>query len=109
MAFEINWLESARTELDAEIEYVYSEFGETSAKNAYTKILEFVDNLDTFPKSGVHCKGYLYNGHEVRALRVKQVTIFYSFDEEAEVTILAVWNNYQDPEKIGEVLQRVIA
>ena len=27
MAFEIGWLESARRELDAEIEYVYSEFG----------------------------------------------------------------------------------
>lgn len=28
MAFKIAWLESARKELDAEIEYVYSEFGE---------------------------------------------------------------------------------
>lgn len=107
MAFEINWLESARTELDAEIEFVYSEFGETSALNAYTNILEFVDNLDTFPKLGVECKGYLYRGHEVRALHVKQVTIFYSYDEESEVTILSVWNNYQDPEKIGEVLENV--
>ena len=34
MAFEIGWLESARSELDAEIEYVYSEFGEDSARRA---------------------------------------------------------------------------
>ena len=38
MAFEIGWLESARRELDAEIEYVYSEFGEDSARRARTKI-----------------------------------------------------------------------
>jgi hypothetical protein len=50
MAFEIGWLESARRELDAEIEYVYS------------------------------------------------------FDEKSLVTILAVWNNYQDPNKINELL-----
>ena len=38
MAFEIAWLESARKELDVEIEYVYSEFGEDSARRARTKI-----------------------------------------------------------------------
>ena len=37
MAFEIGWLESARRELDAEIEYVYSEFGEDSARRARTE------------------------------------------------------------------------
>ncbi len=50
MAFEIAWLESARKELDAEIEYVYSEFGKDSARRARTKIKEAVDPLDTFPE-----------------------------------------------------------
>ena len=107
MAFEINWLESAQKELDAEIEFVYCEFGETSARNAYSNIMEFVDNLDMFPKLGIECKGYMYRGHEVRALHVKQVTIFYSFDEKSQVTILSVWNNYQDPEKVSEMLGNV--
>ena len=57
MAFEIAWLESARKELDAEIEYVYSEFGEDSARRARTKIKEAVDPLDTFPNSGMRCEG----------------------------------------------------
>ena len=89
MAFEIGWLESARRELDAEIEYVYSEFGEDSARRARTKIKEAVDPLDTF---------------QVRMIHVRQLTIFYSFDEKSLVTILAVWNNYQDPNKINELL-----
>lgn len=52
MVFEIGWLEGARRELDAEIEYVYSEFGEDSARRARTKIKEAVDPLDTFPNYG---------------------------------------------------------
>lgn len=66
MAFEIAWLESARKELDAEIEYVYSEFGKDSARRARTKIKEAVDPLDTFPNSGMRCDGFMYHGHEVR-------------------------------------------
>ncbi len=38
MAFEIGWLKSARKELDAEIEYVYSEFGEDSARRHWTNL-----------------------------------------------------------------------
>lgn len=53
MVFEIGWLESARKELDAEIEYVYSEFGEDSARRARIKIKEAVDPLATFPNSGM--------------------------------------------------------
>ncbi len=104
MAFEIAWLESARRELDAEIEYVYSEFGEDSARRARTKIKEAVDPLDTFPDSGMRCDGFMYHGHEVRMIHVRQLTVFYSFDEISLVTILAVWNNYQDPAKINVIL-----
>ena len=43
-------------------------------------------------------------GCEVRMIHVRQLTIFYSFDEKSLVTILAVWNNYQDPNKINELL-----
>ena len=48
MAFDIGWLKSAQEELDAEIEYVYSEFGEDSARRARTKIKEAVGTLDTY-------------------------------------------------------------
>lgn len=96
--------ESARKELDAEIEYVYSEFGEDSARRARTKIKEAIDPLDTFPNLGMRCEGFMYRGHEVRMIHVRQLTIFYSFDEKSLVTIIAVWNNYQDPAKINELL-----
>ena len=46
----------------------------------------------------------MYRGHEVRMIHVRQLTIFYSFDGKSLVTILAVWNNYQDPNKINELL-----
>lgn len=105
MAFEIGWLESARKELDAEIEYVYNEFGKSSARRAQIKIKEAIAPLDTFPYSGMLCKGFRYCGHEVRMVHVRQVTIFYSFDEISLVTILAVWNNYQDPDRINELLK----
>lgn len=104
MAFDIGWLESAQEELDAEIEYVYSEFGEDSARRARTKIKEAVGTLDTFPNSGMRCDGFMYRGHEVRMIHVRQLTIFYSFDEMSLVSILAVWNNYQNPAKINELL-----
>ena len=37
-------------------------------------------------------------------IHVRQLTVFYSFDENSFVTILAVWNNYQDPAKINVIL-----
>ncbi len=104
MAFDIGWLKSAQEELDAEIEYVYSEFGEDSARRVRTKIKEAVGTLDTFPNSGMRCDGFMYRGHEVRMIHVRQLTIFYSFDEMSLVSILAVWNNYQNPAKINELL-----
>ena len=52
MAFEIAWLESARKELDAEIEYVYSEFGEDSARRARTKIRRPLIRLILSPIQG---------------------------------------------------------
>ena len=72
MAFEIAWLESARKELDAEIEYVYSEFGEDSARRARTKIKEAVDPLDTFPDSGMRCDGFMYSLRTVKEMYLCQ-------------------------------------
>ena len=83
---------------------MHNEFGEGSARRARTKIKEAVDSLDTFPNLGMRCDGFMYRGNEVRMIHVRQLTIFYSFDEVSLVTILAVWNNYQDPDKINKLL-----
>lgn len=105
MTFEIHWLESAQKEFDAEMEYVYNAFGKSSAIRAYSNIMGYVGQLASFPKIGMHCEGYLYRGQEVRMLHIRQLTLFYSFDEISEITILAVWNNYQNPDMISEMLK----
>jgi len=104
MACEIGWLESAQNELNAEIEYVLGEFGENTAKRVQLKVKEVVDQLEVFPNSGARYDGCLYHGHEVRMAHVQPLTIFYSYDEVSHVTILAIWNNYQNPDKITRIL-----
>ena len=46
----------------------------------------------------------LYDGNEVRILHIKQVSIIYSIDNEM-ITLIAVWNNYQDPEKLQKIIE----
>ena len=70
MVFEIEWLRGAQRELDAEIEYVLGRFGFRAARKTYRRIMDNVEQLASFPHIG------------------------------DKVTILAVWNNYQDPNSI---------
>ena len=90
MAFEIEWLESAEREFDAEMSYVLKEFGFAAARNAY---------LRDFPLIGTVYPGVTYHGCEIRKLPIRQVTVFYS-PQADKVTILAVWNNRKDPSSI---------
>ena len=43
MAFEIEWLEGAQNELDAEIAFVLNEFGFKAAQKAYLRIQVVID------------------------------------------------------------------
>jgi len=43
------------------------------------------------------------DGHEVRVLHIRQISLIYSFDNEV-VTLIAVWNNYQNPDRLNEVI-----
>lgn len=78
MAFEIEWLQSAQNELDAEIEYVLGKFGFSAAQKAYRRIIDDVDRLASFPHIGVQHEGATYKGCEVRKINIRQVTVFYS-------------------------------
>lgn len=100
MAFKIEWLKGAQDELDAEIAYVLKEFGFYAARKAYLRIMEHVSHLSTFPLIGTHYPGVTYKGFEVRKLPIRQITLFYS-PQTDRVTILAVWNNYQDPSRVS--------
>lgn len=46
------WLDGAHEDLNAELEYVFSEFGVRSAEEAYHKVKESVDQLCHFPHLG---------------------------------------------------------
>jgi plasmid stabilization system protein ParE len=99
MAFEIEWLRGAQDELDAEIAYVLGEFGLFAARKAYQRIKTNVNRLETFPLIGSIYPNLTYKGCEVRKLVIRQVTVFYS-PQPDRVTILAVWNNFQNPARI---------
>lgn len=99
MAFRIEWLESAQNDLDKEISYVLGNFGRNTARKAYLKIKENINKLATFPLIGTIYEGITYKGYEVYKLPLQQITVFYSVQTNL-ITILAIWNNYKDPERI---------
>ena len=99
MVFKIEWLQGAQSELDAEIDYVLGRFGFSAARKTYNRIMDDVESLASFPHIGVQHEGATYKGCEVRKIIIRQVTVFYS-PQSDKVTILAVWNNYQDPDNI---------
>lgn len=103
MVLKDSWLDQARLDFNAEVEYVYNEFGSKAAEKAYRKVLEGVDNLCHFPGIGRRYEKLSYKGNEVHALVLKQVSIIYCHYDDV-LKIVAVWNNYQDPEQLKEVL-----
>ncbi len=104
MDSEIEWLESAQKELEAEIDYVVNEFGVRVAQKVYFKILKHINNLASFPFIGKKYEGVTYIGYEIRQLPIHQLTIFYS-PHNGKITIIAIWNNYQNPDNLLERLQ----
>ena len=99
MAWEIEWLESAQEELDREIDYVIREFGYLAAQNAYNRIKNSIYHLACFPRIGLSYPGITFRGFEVRKLHLKHITVFYS-PQVDRITILAIWNNAMDSERI---------
>ena len=103
MVYKIKWLEEARQSLDAEMEYVYAEFGQLTLSKVYNDLMRHVSQLQTFPKIGVRCEDLDYQGYEMRMLHIKKVTIVYAIVNNT-IEILYVWNNQQDPNRLGKVL-----
>ena len=104
MAYKYRWLSEALDDMSNEIEYVVKEFGLKTARQVENSVHERVLQLCQFPFSGVRYEeDVLYNGHEVRVLHIRQISLIYSFDNEV-VTLIAVWNNYQNPDRLNEVI-----
>jgi plasmid stabilization system protein ParE len=103
MLYNIEWLDDARTSLDAEMEYVYAEFGLAALRKFYGDLLERVSQLQVFPRIGIRCRNLDYRGYEMRILHVKKISVVYSIVGDT-ILILYIWNNRQDPEQLAKVL-----
>lgn len=103
MAYEIIWLDEARTSLDAEMEYVYAEFGRHTLEKVYNDLMERVSQLQIFPRIGIRCEDLDYHGYEMRLLNIKKVTVVYAIVHNT-IQILYVWNNQQSPSRLAQVL-----
>ena len=103
MLYNIEWLDEARSSLDAEMEYVFVEFGRNTLTKVYNNLMERVSQLQIFPRIGIRCEDLDYRGYEMRMLHIKKVSVVYAITENT-VKILYVWNNQQDPERLAEML-----
>jgi plasmid stabilization system protein ParE len=104
MAYKYRWLSEALDDMSNEIDYVAKEFGLKTARQVENRVHERVLQLCQFPNSGVRYEeDILYNGQEVRVLHIRQLSLIYSFDNEI-ITLIAVWNNYQNPDRLNEVI-----
>lgn len=105
MVYKYRWLSEALDDLSNEIDYVAKEFGLKTARQVENRVHERILQLCQLPYSGVRYEeDVLFNGHEVRVIHIRQISLIYSFDEEM-ITLIAVWNNYQNPERLNEIIK----
>ena len=105
MAYKYRWLSQALDDMMHEIEYVREEFGLKAAQRTESKVREGVHQLCEFPYSGVRYEeDLLFDGHEVRVLPLRQISVIYRVEDEM-ITLIAIWNNYQNPNRLNEIIQ----
>ena len=104
MVLTDEWLPEAQEDLTAELEYVYSEFGEQAVVSAYRKVVESIDNLRHFPHLGKHFGDVVYHGNEVRNLSLWQISLIYCILGDS-LLIIAVWNNRRDERNLNAMIQ----
>jgi plasmid stabilization system protein ParE len=101
---DIIWSDLARTSLFNAIEYVASKFGERTAFTIRTLIQEQVDNLSSYPNSGV-----LYQLESIeeqiviKYLIVKRSKIFYT-EYNGKIIILLIWDTRRNPLLLEDLL-----
>ena len=106
MDYEIIWLAEARQSLDAEMEYIYTEFGQNTLSKVYASLMERVSQLQIFPRIGVRYNDLDYKGYEIRMLHVKKMSVVYAIHERT-VQILYIWNNQRDPRNLVGILGKM--
>ena len=104
MVLADEWLPEAREDLAAELEYVFSEFGEKTAEDTYMRVMNVVDNLRQFPRLGKQFAEMFYHGKEIRALAMKQTTLLYCI-QDRNLLVIAVWNNRRNDKNMKAMVQ----
>lgn len=104
MVLTDEWLDGAREDLDAELEYIFEEFGVRSAEEVYLKVKENIDNLCHFPHLGRRFCDIIYHGQEVRSLTMKQTSVIYCLRGES-ILIIALWNNRRDEKTLKTIIK----
>lgn len=104
MVYKYRWLDQALDDLEQEVGYVFYEFGVASARKAEATIHERVTQLCSFPHLGVTYEELKYKGNEVRILHIKQVSLFYSIEDEM-ITLIALWNNRRDEKMLKTMIE----
>ena len=103
MACNYRWLDKALDDMSQEIGYVFSQFGVKAAQRAEARIHDGVRQLCQFPNSGVRYEEMSYKGSPVRILHLRQISLIYAVEDEL-ITIIAVWNNFQNPDHLRDVI-----
>ena len=104
MVLTDEWLKGAREDLDAELEYVYNEFGVRSAEETYLKVKENIDILCHFPHLGRRFCDIIYHGQEVRSMSMKQTSVIYC-QRCKTILIIALWNNRRDDKDLKSLIK----
>lgn len=104
MVYKYRWLDQALDDLEQEVGYVFYEFGVASARKAEATIHERVTQLCSFPHLGMTYEELKYKGNEVRILHIKQVSLFYSIEDEM-ITLIALWNNRRDEKMLKTMIE----
>ena len=104
MAYKYRWLDLALDDMANEIDFVLREFGKKAARKVETDVHDRVLQISQFPFSGEVYEDLLFHDKEVRAVRMRHISIIYCFQDEI-VTLIAIWDNSQDPEKLSIIME----
>ncbi len=94
--YKIIWTENATIQNLENVEFVFNTWGASSVLDYENELIQKLEQLKKFPFSApifkLGCR---------KILIVKQISLIYKVDKDnKEITILMVWNNYQNPVKL---------
>lgn len=96
MALRVVWSDLAKDQLDEIIDYLESSWTDKEISSFFQRLEQGIESIRKNPatyKQSIRKEG-------VREFQLsKQTTIFYIFDEK-EITILLLWTNRKDPDKL---------